>query len=226
MLKSVRSTVDLSSQATGTLSVTNGGTGTTTQFTAGSVVFAGSSGVYSQDNTNLFWDDTNNRLGIGVNAPSATIHTKGSGTTSATLSFRAQNSSSVDTLYVRDDGAVSAPLVESAWTTASAANVFIGSGGFLYKSTSSMRYKTDIQDATHGLNEVMKLRSVTYNGINDGDTRFGGLIAEEVHEAGLTEFVVYNDNGDPDALHYGHMVSLLVKAIQELNAKIVKLEGK
>ncbi|KKM22048.1 hypothetical protein LCGC14_1629290 [marine sediment metagenome] len=37
--------------------------------TQGSVIFAGASGVLSQDNSNLFWDDTNNRLGIGVNTP-------------------------------------------------------------------------------------------------------------------------------------------------------------
>ena len=43
-----------------------GGTGTSTQFTAGSVVFAGASGVYTQDNANLFWDNTANDLGIGT----------------------------------------------------------------------------------------------------------------------------------------------------------------
>lgn len=55
--------------ALGTLGVANGGTGTSTQFTAGSVLFAGASGVYSQNNANLFWDNTNARLGIGTNAP-------------------------------------------------------------------------------------------------------------------------------------------------------------
>ena len=53
-----------------TLPATKGGTGTATAFTAGSVVFAGASGVYSQDNANLFWDDTNDRLGIGTATPS------------------------------------------------------------------------------------------------------------------------------------------------------------
>jgi len=43
-----------------------GGTGTSTQFTAGSVVFAGASGVYTQDNANLFWNDTTNDLGVGT----------------------------------------------------------------------------------------------------------------------------------------------------------------
>ena len=64
----------------GTLVPANGGTGTATAFTAGSVVFAGASGVYAQDNTNLFFDDTNNRLGIGTSSPSTAL-------TIATTSF-------------------------------------------------------------------------------------------------------------------------------------------
>lgn len=51
----------------GVFGVSRGGTGTGTQFTPGSVLFATTSGVYAQDNSNLFWDDTNNRLGLGVN---------------------------------------------------------------------------------------------------------------------------------------------------------------
>lgn len=47
---------------TGTLGVTRGGTGTGTQFTQGSIVFAGASGIYSQNNTNLNWDDSNGIL--------------------------------------------------------------------------------------------------------------------------------------------------------------------
>jgi len=57
----------------GTLGVGYGGTGTATTFTAGSVVFAGASGVYTQDNANFFWDDTNNRLGVGTTSPSVTL---------------------------------------------------------------------------------------------------------------------------------------------------------
>ena len=72
-IKTVNGTTLLGSGDLGTIGVAYGGTGTATAFTAGSVVFAGASGVYSQDNANLFWDDTNNRLGIGTSSPNYNI---------------------------------------------------------------------------------------------------------------------------------------------------------
>jgi hypothetical protein len=44
---------------------------------AGSVIFAGADRSLSQDNANFFWDDANNWLGIGTNAPTATLHVAG-----------------------------------------------------------------------------------------------------------------------------------------------------
>jgi len=117
-------------------------------------------------------------------------------------------------------GGIYAPDIYNNFNTAAAANMFIEASGFFRRSTSSIKYKTDVQDAIHGLADVLKLRPVTYKGINDGETVFGGLIAEEVHDAGLNEFVQYAPDGSPDALAYGNMVSLLTKAIQELNEKV------
>ena len=118
-------------------------------------------------------------------------------------------------------------------TTSGGANVRVQSDGLLQRDTSSQRYKNTINDATHGLTELLNLRSVTFKGNNDGDTIFGGLIAEEVHDAGLTEFVEYDDQNRPDALRYSNMVSLCIKAIQELKteldsakARITALESK
>ena len=62
----------------GTLNVANGGTGTATAFTAGSVVFAGASGVYSQNNGQFFWDGVNSRLGIGTTSPTVPLEVVGS----------------------------------------------------------------------------------------------------------------------------------------------------
>lgn len=115
-------------------------------------------------------------------------------------------------------------------TTASAANMFITASGVFQRSTSSLRYKVDVKDMAYGLKEALALRPVTYlpkpRGGNDEEVgiRFGGLIAEEVHEAGLAEFVGYNDEGQPDSLHYGHMVALCIAAIKDLKAEIDQLK--
>jgi hypothetical protein len=67
----------LTTGVTGILPVANGGTNTSTAFTAGSVVFAGSGGTYTQDNSGLFWDNTNKRLGVNDNTPNSIIEVTG-----------------------------------------------------------------------------------------------------------------------------------------------------
>lgn len=66
--------ISLTADVTGILPVANGGSGTSTAFTQGSVIFAGAAGVFAQDNANLFWDDANNRLGLGTNTPASGLH--------------------------------------------------------------------------------------------------------------------------------------------------------
>jgi len=50
---------------------------TASGLTQGSVVFAGSGGTLSQDNTKLFWDNSNKRLGIGNSAPAHPLDVTG-----------------------------------------------------------------------------------------------------------------------------------------------------
>ena len=47
---------------------------TITGATQGSVFFAGAAGVLAQDNANLFFDDSNNRLGVGTSSPQVALH--------------------------------------------------------------------------------------------------------------------------------------------------------
>lgn len=54
-----------------------GGTFTLPSMTSGSILFAGTGGVVSQKNTNLFWDNTNNRLGLGTVTPNNTLEVAG-----------------------------------------------------------------------------------------------------------------------------------------------------
>jgi len=90
----------------GILAIARGGTGTSTVFTEGSIVFSGASGIYTQDNSNLFWDNTNNYLGIGINSSlNASLHIKGYGVAN-TFNIIAQNSSGYNILRVTNDGYV------------------------------------------------------------------------------------------------------------------------
>ena len=143
-------------------------------------------------------------VGIGISNPSETL--------SVTGSFNA--TSSIKSLGVYNN------------TTGTAANLVVDSAGSFARSTSSRRYKNTIKSSSHGLTELLALRPVTYKHNGNGDTVFGGLIAEEVHDAGLTEFVQYNDDDEPNALAYGNMVSLCIKAIQEQQEKIDALEAR
>lgn len=54
----------LTTGVTGILPVANGGTGTSTALTPGALVIAGTSGIYTQDAANLFYDNPNTRLCI------------------------------------------------------------------------------------------------------------------------------------------------------------------
>jgi len=66
------------------ISVTAGGVSTNsatiTSLTQGSIPFVGAAGLITQDNTNLFFNDTNNRLGINTNTPSNNLDVHGTGT--------------------------------------------------------------------------------------------------------------------------------------------------
>lgn len=113
--------VGLTTHVSGTLGVGNGGTGTATAFTAGSIVFAGASGVYSQDNAQFFWDDTNNRLGIGTTTPATALHVTGTGSFGTATQLLLHNSSvTKPTLIQRNDGTTFYLLLSNDSATPSA----------------------------------------------------------------------------------------------------------
>jgi glycyl-tRNA synthetase alpha subunit len=73
--------------------------------TVGSVPFIGAGGLISQNNANLFWDATNNRLGIGNSAPSTALYV--SGTNPLTLmGVQAGTSTTADSLLTITSGLV------------------------------------------------------------------------------------------------------------------------
>ena len=122
------------------------------------------------------------------------------------------------------DGTLRAPGVYNQ-TTASAANVFVDSNGDLKRSTSSLRYKDLLGDYDRGLADVLKLRPVYFTD-RGGGPRHAGFGAEDVHKAGLTEFVLYDKDGRPDALAYPHITALTVAALHDVDAQLKSLRAR
>ena len=160
------------------------------------------------------------------------LKVKSDGTTSGSYACTFWDSNAADLFYVRSDGYISTGTSTNSpcnATTSNAANMYVYTlNGALARSTSSLKYKTNVEDYSKGLAEVMQLRPVTYNGKSELDSNktFAGLIAEEVHDLGLTEFVQYAEDGTPDALAYTHMIALLTKAIQEQQTQIESLKAR
>ena len=175
-------------------------------------------------------------VGVTANSNSERLMIKSGGNTSSTTALRIENSSSTAMFLVRDDGYLRSPTTYNL--TGGTANLSIDSSGFITRATSSLRYKRDIVNYDKGLEVVSQLRPVYYKSSVAGadgnipDTQFAGMIAEELDALGLTEFVEYGADNQVEAIRYGNMVSLCIKAIQEqqalitsLTARIAALEG-
>ena len=192
------------------------------------------------DGTNLKWskDSDANSATWPITASNATLAATATLATSATYGLSLSADSGTNKLVCQHDGNTVFYLNNAAeWNIKSDSLTFPNlSGqaggaalswntttGEIKINTSSERFKTDIRPAWYGLDDVLDLKPVTYAAIEDPDgKRYGGFIAEEV---GIDEFVVKDKDGQVLSLQYANMVSLLCKAIQELNAKVEALKN-
>lgn len=76
--------VGLTTKVTGTLPIANGGTNNSTALTSGSVPYFDGTKI-AENNSSLFWDNTNGRLAVGNNVPVSKIHATASSTTGAII---------------------------------------------------------------------------------------------------------------------------------------------
>jgi hypothetical protein len=165
-------------------------------------------------------------VGVGNLNANVKLFVRAINTTSAQYGIYSDNGVT-DLFWVRNDGLFSTGNSSQSpynKTTSDASNVVIQSNGTLLRSTSSLKYKTDVFDYDKGLDIIKQIRPVYYKGKNDGNKQFAGFIAEEINNIGLTEFVQYADDGTPDALAYANMTALLTKGIQQLDTRLTNVE--
>src|SRR5690625_5294913 len=134
-------------------------------------------------------------------------------------------------------------------THTSAANVFMSSGtGELYRSTSARAAKVDIETPTEP-ERILAIEPRTWYDRGDveeyaehlhqiekyGESdvrvedveplrRIGGLVAEEVLDAGLDTYVQYDESGAPDGVAYDRLWTLLIPLVRDLRDRVEMLE--
>jgi hypothetical protein len=131
----------------------------------------------------------------------------------------------VPRLYIDTNGNLNCQKVYDT-TTANAVNVHIRNDGFLLRSTSALKYKQNIRDLENI--DINKFRPVRYKSKSEMDDQTKdhfGIVADEVAEAGITELVSYGADGEVEGFQYERFTVVLLKALQELNAKVTALEA-
>lgn len=89
--------------------------------------------------------------------------------------------------------------------------------------TSDIRFKKNINALTYGLKEVMLMRPVSYDWIEQPQQHKIGLIAQEVKKL-VPEVVSGDDTKGQLGMNYAELVPVLINAIQELKAQVDELK--
>lgn len=143
---------------------------------------------------------------------------------------------------------ISTTISESTYS--GSANMYVSGGGGLGRIGSSLRYKTDVEDADDAPT-VLDVQPKTWvdrsekklwdqaqterERIGEGPLpktfqeaedprRYYGAIAEEVHDLGLTHLVGYDEYGRPDTLNYDRFAIALIPEVRKLRDRITELE--
>ena len=100
--------------------------------------------------------------------------------------------------------------------------VLVTTGGQLVKTSSSIRYKDNVETLDFDTSKLAKLRPVTFDYKSDKSSHVG-LIAEEVNEV-LPELINSNDEGQPESIEFNGLTVMLLDEVQKLRGEIKKLK--
>jgi len=125
---------------------------------------------------------------------------------------------------LRADGVQSTAL--GSWQT-----VVTNASGYLGYASSTKRVKQDIKKADITAAQGLALVATSFRYKKDVEDLGEdaqptiGLIAEDLHDAGLTQFVIYDAKGKPLGIHYERAWIALIPVIQDIDTRLKKLEG-
>jgi len=173
---------------------------------------SGSSGVDLNETPMVTFAGDTGSVGIATTSPSSKLTVNGTSYFAGAMLA----TSSVTFTGLSTNAVASALCIDSSGLI-STASVAACSG------VSSQRFKHNILDTDLGLSTILNLRPVSFRynqGFGDSgkDQQFG-LVAEEVQKID-SRLIILDSGGLPTAVRYDFLPTILVKAVQELSAKI------
>jgi len=92
----------------------------------------------------------------------------------------------------------------------------------VFRVASSLKYKKDIEPLNlKELNSILELTPVRFKWKNNEKSSVG-LIAEEVDSVGLKDFVIYNENNEPDGINYKLLTIALIGVLKQGKIPVVE----
>ena len=181
-------------------------------------------------------------LGIGLDidtTPDASLHIKGDSSVQRQLYLYDDESSGVDSNHVlqlnrfNQSNCSGAFFIQFADSDGTIGGVTCDADGtsITFAESSDYRLKTDLKDITNATNEVNQLKLYDFAWKRNESKRAYGVLAHEaeaIYSPAVvgTKDKVNNDGGiEPQLVDYSKFVPLLLKAVQELSAKVTALEN-
>ena len=167
-------------------------------------------------------------VGLGSNAG-----TSATGSNNIYIGYAAAElqTSGNNNITIGKDSANSTTTVSNEITLGNSSHTVSRAAVTTITSLSDARDKKNIEESTYGLEFIHSLKPVTF----EWDTRDGakkdikdlGFIAQDLKEVD-DEYLglVYSENPEKLEASYGRLIPVLVKAIQDLSAKVEALENK
>ena len=191
--------------------------GSITSATQGSVLFAGASGVLAQDNANFFFDDTNNRLGIGTATPQVSLSVVSSGDNYGLFIGPNAGGTTGQRLKLGYFGTGNYSVIQSIQDGTNATNLILQKdGGNIGINTTtvgsqlsingnvSIGYSASTAAPTNGLQvagqstfaDTITVTTGTTKGIKFAGTKF----VEPTNDAAYTQVLIQPNSGNKDAV--------------------------
>jgi len=123
---------------------------------------------------------------------------------------------------------ISQPIYDD--TTANASNVVVETNGRIRRSTSALKYKTNIRPIPDEmLDALLQMEGRLYNSVCEGDdpdVDHMGSIADQAAELGLEPLVTRGADGEIENFKYERSFSALLEVVKRLDRQVRDLQGR